>query len=179
VQPCLLIASPQLRDPFFEKTVVLLWHHDPEGALGVVINRLLPHTVPEALDLGETSLDLSAYERSQVGWGGPVEGRYGTVVTPAPLAEGEGVALPNGLSVVRSQEGLLHLLAHNHPLRLFLGYAGWGPEQLDQEIAEGSWLWTDLDPALVLGEGGEATWEAALATLGLSAQSVWMKPVDE
>lgn len=178
MQPTFLIASPQMRDPFFERTVVLVWHYDEEGALGVVVNKALEHTLPDVLVV-DGSLDLSPYDEELVGWGGPVEATSATVLARGTVQDSEGWMLPEGLAVTKSQEALLRLLGQGADILLVLGYAGWGPGQLDQEIAAGGWLATDVDPTLVFETPVEERWDAALARLGLSAHTVWMQPIDE
>jgi putative transcriptional regulator len=178
MQPALLIASPQMRDPFFERTVVLIWHHDAQGAIGVVVNRVLEHTLAEVLD----AVDEAGVEnRSDVPvvWGGPVESGTGTVVTAGKIERDEGWILERGLSVTRSQDALLRLLRDGSPLLLCLGYAGWGPGQLDREIELGGWLWTDCDESVVFDTPADQRYDKALATLGLTAEMVWMNPVNE
>jgi putative transcriptional regulator len=177
MQPCLLIASPQMRDPYFERTVVLVWHHDANGAIGVVVNRVLDHTLAEVLDHVEEGLD----GRSDVPvvWGGPVESGTGTVVTSGVIRPDEGWVVGRGLSVTRSQDALLRLLREKTPLMLCLGYAGWGPGQLDREIERGGWLWTDCDQSVVFDTPADQRYDRALETLGLTAGMVWMNPVDE
>lgn len=179
LSPSLLIASPQMRNPFFERTVVLLWHHDADGAIGVVVNRALEQRLPDVLDLGQ-EYDLSVYQDTAVVWGGPVETSMGTVVTPQPATIGEeGWQLPQGLGVTRSQDGLIEVVRAQAPMMLCLGYAGWGAGQLDREVEEGSWLFTDANPALLFETPSEDRYEQALATLGLTPSTVWMQPIDE
>jgi putative transcriptional regulator len=178
MKPALLIASPQMRDPNFERTVVLLWHHDEEGAIGVVINRPYGHRLPDVLAIAE-DMDLSDYEDNEVGWGGPVETDSGTVVTKADIAEDEGWTVGDGLAVTRSQEALVRLLEDGKPVLLCLGYAGWKAGQLDQEIESGSWLWTEPSAEIVFDEPADTRYERALATLGLTPHNVWMTPIDE
>lgn len=177
MKPSLLIASPQLKDGFFEGTVVLLWHHDEEGAIGVVVNRPLDHLLPQVLEL-PGDIDLAAYADNHVGWGGPVESSTGTVITTEEVPDGDGWNV-QGIGISRSMDVLVSLLTHQHPVRLCLGYAGWGPGQLDEELQQGGWLYTDPDPALVFEGPAEELYDRALASLGLTAHSVWMQPIDE
>lgn len=180
VSPTLLIASPQMRDPFFERTVVLVWHHSAdEGAMGVVVNRALEHTLPEVLDL-DSELDLSTYAETPVVWGGPVEESSGTVLTPDGLPDADdGWVLPGGIGVTRSPQALEQILEEGRPLVLCLGYAGWGPGQLDREIEQGGWLFTDCDAEIVFRTPPEERYDVALASLGLTSSTVWMQPIDE
>lgn len=178
MQPSLLIASPQMRDPNFERTVVLLWQYDDEGAIGVVVNRELPHLLADVLDK-EQDLDLAPYRSERVGWGGPVERFTGTAVTRGAMDEDEGWTLDGGLAVTRSQEALRRLIADRRPVLLCLGYAGWSPGQLDREIEQGGWLFTDCDASLVFDVPVAERYDRALATLGVTADGVWMTPVNE
>lgn len=191
LRPSLLIASPQMRDPFFERAVVLVWHHDDDGAIGVVINRslsdasergLMPRPQSSLLVdvlVIEEALDLSSYADEEVAWGGPVDTESGTIVTEGALDDEEGWVLPGGLSVTRSHDALVRLVKEKAGLMLCLGYAGWGPGQLDREITEGGWLFTDPDASLVFRVPPEERWDRAIETLGVTRDEVWMKPIDE
>jgi putative transcriptional regulator len=179
MQPSLLIASPQMRDPYFERSVVLVWHHThDDGAVGVVVNRHLKQHLGEVLE-SPKAIQLARNRDVPVAWGGPLESRSGTVVTLGRLQTDEGVQLPNGLAVTHSQDALLRLLASRDPLMLCLGYAGWKAGQLDHEIETGSWLWTDCSADIVFGTPPERRYDKALASLGLKEEMVWMQPVSE
>ena len=176
--PTLLIASPQMKDPIFERTVVFVWHHDEDQAIGVVVNRVLEHTLPDVLEM-DVPVDLTPYEHTLVGWGGPVDAGSGTVITSGDLLEEEGWILPDGLGVTRSQDALVRLLKRRAPVLLCLGYAGCGRGQLDREIADGGWIWTDVDRSLLFDVPAEERYERALATVGLTSKSLWMHPIQE
>ncbi len=176
--PGLLIASPQLRDPNFQRTVVLMVHHDPEGALGLVINRDGPVRVGDVLrhmelPVPEEGADTPAW------WGGPVQPSTGFIVFPGEVDEEEGWNLGRGVAVTQSATILGRRLEAGLPFHLVLGYAGWGPGQLDAEIEAGSWLFADVDPAIVFDLPMAERYERALALLGLTATTAWMQPVDE
>jgi putative transcriptional regulator len=177
MNPALLIASPEMRDPLFERSVVLLWHHDEEGAIGVVVNKPLEHKLGEVLVHGE-NLDLSSYAEDQVCWGGPVETGSGTVVTQGQVADDEGWSIAQHLSVTRSQEALLRLLGERASLILCLGYAGWGPGQLEDELEAGGWLWAEATADVVFSTPIEARYERALATLGLTPATAAIRAID-
>lgn len=158
--------------------MVLVWHHDEEGAIGLVVNRLLEPTLPEVLALDD-ELDLSAYRDVRVAWGGPVETSTATVITRGQVSEEEGWPLPeHGLGITRSQEALTQLLQRGEQVLLVLGYAGWGPGQLDSELERGGWLFTDVSADLVFDAPAEARYDLALASLGLTASTVLMQPID-
>lgn len=166
--PCLLVASPQMADPFFERTVVLLWHHDQDGAAGLVINRPMPHTISEVIEEAED------YAAAEIIWGGPVEKNRGTVITPNEVSSDSGWYLGHGISVSTSMTTLMDLLDAHAPLLLCLGYAGWGSGQLAKEIDAGSWLFADPSLDILFDTPREALYEVALASIGLSPETVWM-----
>lgn len=175
--PGLLIASPQMHDPNFERTLVLLCHHDLQGALGVVINRATDLTVGEVVDEFEFNTDRDLDDA--VLWGGPVEQASGFVVFPGSIDREAGWTLGKSLSVSPSREMLETVLRSMDPYHLCLGYAGWGPGQLESEIATGSWLYIDVDNKLVLERPVSERYDLALEQLGVRAEFIWMKPVDE
>lgn len=175
MEPGLLIASPQLRDPNFQRTLVLLVSHSEEGALGLVINRLSPVRLGDVVEHLET-LHPSGANRPVL-WGGPVDRVRGFVVFRGRAPEGWTVG--DGVAVSDSGERLGALIAAGAEFLLCLGYAGWAPGQLDREFAEGSWVHLEATPELVFESGLEERYDRALARLGLSVETLWMNPVDE
>ncbi len=175
--PGILIASPQMKDPNFEGTVVLLCQHDQDGALGVIVNRPTPFTVDDVLE--QLDVDVELTRARQVLWGGPVERGAGFVIFRGQVPEGSGWNLPGDVAVSPSRDQLEKLIRADVNYHLCLGYAGWGQGQLEAEISTGSWLYTDVDIGLVLTGDIEGRYESALAALGLKANMVWMQPIDE
>ncbi|MBN2800077.1 MAG: YqgE/AlgH family protein [Deltaproteobacteria bacterium] len=157
--------------------MVLLWQHSEEGAIGFVINRALEVALPEVLATTD-GLDLSDYAHTAVAWGGPVESMSATVLTTHEVSDDDGWEVIPGLYLTRSQEALDSLIRAGAPIFLTLGYAGWGEGQLDQEIEQGSWLFTDLDPAYLFEFPVEERYDRALATLGLQGTAFWLPPVE-
>ncbi|MCK6507352.1 YqgE/AlgH family protein [Myxococcota bacterium] len=172
----LLIASPQMKDRWFERTVVLLCQHDEDGALGLVINRDGPVTVGDVLE----RMDLSGGGPDRpTWWGGPVGKGAGFVLWRGQAEVEEGWTLGREVAVSPSAERLTRLVVEGHRFQLALGYAGWGPGQLDEEIERGSWLLAEVDPAVVFDTPMEQRYDQALATLGLTAHTVVMDPISE
>jgi putative transcriptional regulator len=112
-------------------------------------------------------------------WGGPVEPDRGTVVTRAAIRDSEGRALGDGVAVSQSLPTLVRLLRDQAEFMLCLGHAGWQAGQLDQEVEQGSWLFTELSAALLFEVPPEERYDEALASLGLSAKTMWGPPVSE
>ncbi|MFJ7997233.1 YqgE/AlgH family protein [Streptomyces sp. NPDC096310] len=156
----LLVATPSLADPNFERAVVLLLDHDDEGSLGVVLNRPTPVGVGDILEpWGEL-----AGEPGVVFQGGPVslDSALGLAVIPGD----EG---PLGWRRVYGAIGLVdletppELLARAlGSLRIFAGYAGWGPGQLEGELREGAWYVVESEPGDVSSPRPESLWRAVL-----------------
>ncbi|HEY8428410.1 MAG TPA: YqgE/AlgH family protein [Sandaracinaceae bacterium] len=174
--PGLLVAAPSLRCPFFHHTVVLLVEHDENGALGFVINRPTKTPVVSLLD-GLERKDVAAALDRTVWIGGPVAPDTGWVLfdpTSGDAGGVEAVRLSERLAVSASRAFLERLARGEGPDRyaVLLGYAGWGPEQLDDEIREGSWIAIDADPALVFDLEPADRWSAALASLGIDPACV-------
>jgi len=156
----LLVATPNLGDPNFERTVVLVLEHGAEGALGVVLNR------PSDLDLAEPLPEWAraAAHPSVVFIGGPVAptaavclarlGRHGQ-------AEGwEPMVGPVGTLDLDSDPD--RAIPRLDEIRVFAGYAGWGPSQVEGEIADGGWFVVDADPADALSPAPEHLWTVVL-----------------
>ena len=157
----LLIAAPGLVDPNFWRTVVLIGEHTDEGALGVVLNRSSETTVDEAMP----ELTELADEMGLVHVGGPVQ--PSAVVVLADFAEP-----PDADALVVGSVGFLpaevdpDALGPVRRARVYVGYAGWGPGQLDEELDEGSWI---IEPALaedVFTDEPEALWSSVLRRKG-------------
>ena len=173
--PLLLMAMPQVLDPFFHKSVVLLLHHEAEGSFGFIVNRPTGIKISEILKGMEVGWQGSAEDVAF--FGGPVQPQLGTVLfTPeVPLASGEededdetasevipGVALTQHI-------GDLSRLAEAPPdrFRLFLGYAGWGEGQLIEEILRNDWLTAPVSSELIFAPDPEKVWDEALRSVGV------------
>ncbi len=167
--PGLLLAAPALRDPNFEKSVVLLGRHDGAGALGWVINGKELGAVADLLR-GSELLPVDLVLPDLAGLALPA--RVGGPVAPATgwlVYRRTEVALPGELTVgpevgVTGEALAFSALARGGgpvEFRLVLGCSGWGPGQLESEIRAGAWLPTALDADLVFDTFGDATWEDA------------------
>ena len=169
IAPCLLLAAPKLGDPNFERTVVLLARHEEDGALGWVLNGEAVAAVGQLLTAAELvpdgmSVPGSLPFRRQARIGGPVAPRSGWLLYERRLATFEDeVDCGDDLAICNRPEALTAVIGGHEPkdFRLLLGYAGWGPGQLEAELKEGSWLPTTLDAKLVLGTDEEKLFDAA------------------
>ena len=177
IAPALLVAMPDLADPNFRRTVVLLVHNDADGTIGLVLNRT---TDLSAADLCET-LDVEWRGDSDwtVSWGGPVQPNTGWVVAGDEALGGlpEATRFAEGLWFAGSLDAL-RCVASRPPsqLRLFLGYAGWGPGQLEGEIAAGAWVIAPLDPRAIFETSEEDLWAHAWRLLGIDPATIVSTP---
>jgi putative transcriptional regulator len=168
--PVLLMAMPQVLDPFFHRSVVLLLHHEEEGSFGFILNRPTGIKVSEILkgmDVG-----WSGRQEAVAYFGGPVQPNLGTVLFAPLLAEGgpEDTATEVLPGVALTQHvGDLSRLAEAPPdqFRLILGYAGWGEGQLMEEILRNDWLTAPASSELIFAPDPEQVWGAALRSVGI------------
>jgi len=165
-----LVAAPSLRCPVFNHTVVLLVDHGDDGSFGFVVNK--PADVQLASVLSELDLSDDKAPDVPVMLGGPVSPETGWVVFEraglrAPLEEI--LDVERGVSLSASVKMLEAFATGDGPGRamLLLGYAGWAPGQLEDEMRDGSWFPTEIDPKLLFDLEPEKRWDAALAQLGI------------
>ncbi len=158
----LLVASAYLTDPNFVKTVILLVHHDEEGAFGVVLNRVADITVSELWE----KVGLPACGSSQrVHLGGPVPGPLMVVHANSSCSEME--ILP-GVHFAAQRENLEKLLdREEHPYRVFVNHSGWAAGQLENELKQGAWLTTPATSEHVFCEEPDL-WKRVIALVGTS-----------
>ncbi|MGO9832187.1 MAG: YqgE/AlgH family protein [Myxococcaceae bacterium] len=161
-----LIAMPQLGDPNFHRSVVLILQHSVEGARGLVLNRPTRVTL-EDVARGQSISVAPRLGRQLVYAGGPVDPQRGLVLHDrAGLVEKRQLA--PGLFVSETVDALEELLAEGSGvLRFFLGYAGWGPQQLERELKQGTWLFTEASSERVLHGDADTLWEEVLRQMGV------------
>ncbi len=166
----LLVAAPQLGDPNFEHTVVLLADHGPEGAFGVIVNRPLGagpmDKFMEGLGLDAEGVDGDVALHS----GGPVGRGTGFVVHTAEFADETTRPITPVVSISIGAGFLEALARASGTLRYLIvfGYAGWGAGQLETEIAHGDWLVAPVDPVILFDLDDADKWSAALKKSGIS-----------
>ena len=164
-----LIAMPALDDPNFHHTTTFICEHDEDGALGVVINRPLNMRLAEILkymDIDPGSEEISA---TPVYMGGPVQSDRGFVLHE-PSGDWEAtLKVTDTIGITSSRDILQAIAAGEGPERAIvtLGYAGWGAGQLEQELADNTWLSGPASSKIVFDTPSEQRWEAAAALLGI------------
>lgn len=160
--PCLLVANPILMDPNFLRAVVLLVEHNEGGAFGLVLNRPLPLMLDQVCADGGMAY---AGPEGSVAWrGGPVEPQRGVLLVEGGLPESEDTVLDMTHFLSHRKDLLESLLQDEEAkYRLYLGYAGWGPGQLDMELEEGAWTLKPLVSSWLLDANPSSLWHMAVA----------------
>ena len=175
--PVFLVAMPQVQDPFFQQSVILLLHHNEEGSFGLIVNR--PTEIRTADVLEGMEIAWQGDEDNTAFFGGPVQPQLGTVIFAGPTSQeievGEETATPV-LSDARMTQhiGDLAELARHPPssFRLVLGYSGWGDGQLVSEILRNDWLTAPADLDLIFSGDPREVWAAAMKSVGLDPNSL-------
>ncbi len=170
----LLIAEPFLSDPNFARSVILLCEHGDEGSVGFILNRCTQLTLGDLLPELYTPL-LNIFQ------GGPVQLDTLHMLHRMPEVFG-GNEIQPGVFWGGSYEALQQTVMENTyqpiDLRLFVGYAGWAPGQLEKEIQEGAWLVSDLQQNILFETDVENVWKAAVKSLGKDFEHLLNLPLN-
>jgi putative transcriptional regulator len=161
----LLIASPNIGDPRFAHAVILMVKHDKEGAFGIIINRPFAEKSIASLLEGPGE-DVSGIEGTlRVFAGGPVQPELGFVVHSAEYRRDDTIEVDEHVAMTASRQILRDIGHHRGPVKtLFaLGYAGWGPGQLENELARHDWFTAPEEPKLIFDDDRAGLWEDAMA----------------
>ncbi len=177
--PAFLLSMPQLADPNFKRTVVLLVQHDADGAFGLVVNRRLETTARITVNLDPP---VTSDRDLQLWIGGPVEPQSSWILVGRVAQEADdrevygGMRITDSLYLSRSPDLLRRLLEPDPPerARLIVGYSGWGPGQLESELESSSWLVSDVDHDLIFNTAADRMWETAIRRLGADPASLQM-----
>ena len=164
----LLIASPQVTEAVFSHTVILIVQHTDQGALGIVINQPFEEkTIASLLDaFGKP--DASVQGNVQVFAGGPMEPGVGFIIHTVDYHRAETQPIDSHIALTASVEVLRDMGHGKGPKKslVALGYAGWGPGQLEVELARHDWLTIPEDPALIFDDDRKEVWDDAMAQMG-------------
>lgn len=166
----LLVAMPNMGDPRFEKSVVFMCAHDETGAMGLIVNKVVPDltlsTLLEELTIGHKG---GLADTTPVFVGGPVETARGFLLHSAEFADRDSIRVKGDYAVTGTIDALRNAMGENGPReRLFaLGYAGWGAGQLEDEIRNNAWLVCEATHDLVFGTDQDTKWARAMSGLGI------------
>jgi putative transcriptional regulator len=172
-EPTLLVSMPQLQDPNFARTVVLLCDFVPDGAFGLVLNR--PTDMPAS---GMVKLEPPVVNGNELPlWiGGPVEPERGWILLAEPPDDADYRTICEGVYLSTSPVLLRSVLSTSPAprARVLAGYAGWGPGQLDAELAQSAWLMGRVEVDLIFDIDPGQMWESAIRRLGADPSALQM-----
>jgi putative transcriptional regulator len=174
--PAFLLSMPQMLDPNFSRTVVLLCEHSDKGAFGLVVNRPMTTTGRVMVNLDPP---VSTDRELQVWVGGPVEPERSWILVGARSGEpheGRDVQIAEGVYLSTDPDLLMRLLEPSPPelARLIVGYSGWAPGQLEAELEASSWLMSDVDRDVIFNTPADKMWETAIRRLGADPATLQM-----
>ncbi len=164
-----LIAMPALADPNFFHSVTYICEHNEDGAMGIVINRPLELKLGDVLNHMEIPVEDPRVATAQVFLGGPVQPERGFVLHRPPGAWDSMLQITPNLAITTSRDILNAIAQGDGPgdTLIALGYAGWGPGQLENEMAQNAWLSGPVDEAILFEASAATRWEAAAALMGV------------
>jgi len=164
-----LLAMPSISDPRFDRTVIYLCSHSDEGAMGLVVNRLM-----DGLDfaglLEQLSIEVSAVRRNiAIHAGGPVETGRGFVLHSADFVQDTTLVVSETVALTATVDILREIAEGRGPrhVLLALGYAGWAPGQLDAELQRNGWLTLEGEDEILFNTDVDRMWPRAMAMLGV------------
>ncbi|PWE17653.1 YqgE/AlgH family protein [Marinicauda salina] len=173
LQGRLLIASPVIGDPRFDRSVVFMCAHGEDHAMGIIVNRPMGRLrLPELFEQLEVKCEIQVPDRAVLD-GGPVDRDRGFVLHSDDFRSDEGtLPVGEGIGLTATKEILEAMASSRAPQRstLALGYAGWEAGQLEEEIQANAWLVAEADDELVFGEDYDAKWTKALRKLGVTPE---------
>ncbi|MDX1738704.1 MAG: YqgE/AlgH family protein [Alphaproteobacteria bacterium] len=165
----MLVAMPGMTDPRFERSVIYLCVHNEEGAMGLILNQLLDtitfNELLDQLDIPKTSPE----NEIKVHFGGPVEAGRGFVLHSSDYARDGTVLMEDGVGLTATIDVLRDISNGTGPQNkvLALGYAGWGPGQLDSELQENAWLTCPAKGDILFDDELFTKWDRAMTTIGI------------
>ena len=161
----LLVASPSMGDPRFARTVIVMVRHDKNGAFGIIVNRPIGERLLAGLleMLGEKETAVAGTVR--IFAGGPVQPEMGFVIHSSDYHRPGTTAINGRVAMTASREILRDIGSNNGPKQSLIafGYAGWGPGQLEGELARRDWSIAPGEPKLIFDEERENVWDSAFA----------------
>jgi putative transcriptional regulator len=165
----LLVAMPQMADPRFARSVVYVCAHSVDGAMGLVVNRLIDSLSFQNLLEQIGVEEASAADDMPIHFGGPVESSRGFVLHTTDYVQDSTLVIEDEIALTATIDVLKAIARGDGPRHrvLALGYAGWAAGQLDAEIQANGWLLVPADVELVFGVDNDTKWERAMAKIGI------------
>lgn len=171
--PTLLVAMPNLMDPNFQHAVILLMEHSEKGAMGFIINRMSSTPIKSVLS-GNKFEDIPGSIKAW--YGGPVDSETGLILKPDSHLTESNICLSSSEDSLKQMIDSINQKDCQspwlYPYRFLIGYAGWAPNQLDQELRLGTWMEVPYTNNLLFNCERESIWERALTAHGAHPNSL-------
>jgi len=169
-----LIAMPAMADPHFSRTLTFICEHNDQGALGIVINRPIEMNLAALLEQVAIPLESEAFKSIPIHFGGPVQVDRGFVLHTPVGSWQSTLAVSSEIGLTTSKDILQAVARGEGPGKLFvtLGYAGWAPGQLENELAQNAWLTVQAKPEVIFDLPAEQRLPAAMELLGIDFASL-------
>ncbi len=171
IQGQILVAMPSMQDPRFRESIIFMCGHDKNGAMGIIVNKLIDDVYLEDII---DQMDLEAQAQDDIPpypihYGGPVEIGRGFVLHTTDCLRDSSVTITDDIALTASTEIFNQVLEGSGPdhLLIALGYAGWSSGQLETEIMENSWLTLPADASILFDTTPETLWERTLKKFGI------------
>ena len=169
----ILVSMPSLEDERFFKTVIYMCAHSNEGSMGIIINKKIDYDLyPDLLE--QLGIDKPLENKLFLRYGGPVESGRGFILHSDDMVRKETLNIDNGVALTSTAEFFDDLSVGNGPKNsiLALGYAGWGPGQLEAEIFHNSWMTLSVDNSFLFDEDVSKKWTQAYKLLGIDPNNL-------
>jgi putative transcriptional regulator len=170
----LLVAMPQMTDPRFHESVILLCSHDENGAMGVVVNKVIDSLSFSDL-LKQLNIALPSESNApKIHYGGPVEIGRGFVLHSADYTSPTSKSVTKAISLSATTTIIEDCIQGQGPKQILiaLGYAGWSAGQLESEIMKNGWLTVEADPSLIFSEDALSIWRRTLEKIGVTPENL-------
>ena len=165
----LLVSMPSLEDERFYKTVIYICAHSSEGTMGIIINKKIDYDLYPDL-LQQLGIDKPlGNKKLYIRYGGPVETGRGFVLHSDEVIQKETLTIEKGVALTSTSEFFEDLSKGKGPVNsiLALGYAGWGPGQIEKELLANSWMTLDVDATFLFDDEVSKKWNKAYSLLGI------------
>ena len=165
----IIVSMPSLEDERFFKTVIYMCAHSSEGSMGIIINKKIDYDLyPDLLE--QLGIDKPLENKKlYIRYGGPVESGRGFVLHSDEVIQKETLTIAKGIALTSTSEFFEDLSKGNGPKNsiLALGYAGWGPGQIELELASNNWMTLETDNSFIFDESVNNKWKDAFNLLGV------------
>ena len=170
----IIVSMPSLQDPRFSKTVIYICAHSSEGSMGIIINKRIDYDLYPNL-LEQLGIDNPIENKKLfILYGGPIESSRGFILHSDEIVRKESLNIDKGIALTSTSEFFDDLAKGNGPKNsiLALGYAGWGPGQLEDEILQNSWMNLSVEASFLFDDAISNKWNRAYKLLGIDPKQL-------